>query len=205
LVLEYVKGKSLEKLLEEKGKLDVLEACKIAFDVARALEYAHSKHILHCDLKPSNILIDESLGEAKVTDFGLAKGLSSGGIKGGTLDYLPPEAPQDYTEKSDIYQLGLIFYEMIAGGLPDKKNPKPLGFEKLDYLIERCLSENPGERPSAREFREVIYEFVKEKYGMSLKLSGESDTTAKYLLELAIYDVKSDELATAMARKGRAN
>ncbi len=200
LVLEYVKGKSLEKLLKEKGKLDVLEACKIAFDVARALEYAHSKHILHCDLKPSNILIDECLGEAKVTDFGLAKDLSSSGVKGGTLDYLPPEAPNNHIEKSDIYQLGLIFYEMIAGKLPDKNNPKPLGFEKLDYLIARCLSEDPKERPSAREFREVIYEFVKEQYGVSLKLSKEPDTLARCLLELALYDVKSNELTTALAR-----
>jgi len=200
LVLEFVKGKSLEKLLKEKGRLDILEACKIAFDVARALEYAHSKHILHCDLKPSNILIDESLGEAKITDFGLARGLSSKGAKGGTIDYLPPEAPEDYNEKSDVYQLGLILYKMISGYLPDRRNPKPLGIETLDDLIFRCLSEKPEDRPNAREFREVIYEFVKEKYGLSLKLTKDYGTMIRRLVELSLYAVKSGDLVTALSR-----
>jgi len=201
LVLEYVKGKDLKKLLEEKGKLDVFEACKIAFDVAKALEYAHNKRILHCDLKPSNILIDEELDEAKVTDFGLAKGAASSSFKGGTLDYLPPEAPKDYYEKSDVYQLGLLLYEMLAGKLPeDRKNPKPLGIELLDDLLSRCLSENPDDRPTAREFRERLYEFVKERYGRSLKLTKDQDSLVRLLIECAVLAVRSKDLENALVK-----
>lgn len=201
LVLEYVKGKDLKKLLEEKGKLDVFEACKIAFDVAKALEYAHNKRILHCDLKPSNILIDEELDEAKVTDFGLAKGTASSSFKGGTLDYLPPEAPDEYYEKSDVYQLGLLLYEMLAGKLPeDRKNPKPLGIELLDDLISRCLSENPDDRPTAREFRERLYEFVKERYGRSLKLTKDLDSQVGLLIECAVLAVRSKDLENALVK-----
>jgi hypothetical protein len=70
----------------------------------------------------------------------------------------------------------------------------------LDDLIARCLSKNPEERPTAREFREVIYEFVKEKYGVSLKLTKDYTTIVRMLIELALYDVKSGDLVIALSR-----
>ena len=112
LVIEYIDGMSLDELLANEGRIDIKTACRIAFDIARALEYAHSKLIVHGDLKPANVLIT-GLKEAKITDFGIAKTITStSGIKGLTLLYAAPEQlDEKCDERTDIYQLGLIFYQ----------------------------------------------------------------------------------------------
>lgn len=215
LVLEYVDGTSLDKLI---GKLSIEEACRIAFDIARALEYAHSKHILHCDLKPKNILVTK-LGEAKVTDFGLATALGSS-LKGLTLAYAAPETIENKKpdERTDIYQLGLIFYEMLTGVNPfiegienvqDVKEkilnytpPPPSKYnseaELLDDIVMRCLSKDPKDRPSLREFREAIYEYMKKYHGVSLHLTKDYETMARKVVRLAFYAAKQNDLKTAL-------
>ncbi len=217
LVLEYVDGGTLKDKLK-KGKLSVTEACKIAYDVARALEYAHSKLIIHTDINPKNILLT-SFGEAKLTDFGLAKIVtSSSGIRGLTLEYSAPEQLKGKAdEKTDVYQLGLLLYEMLTGfnpfssgdiqeverrimeSTPDPPSKFVDGVEELDDLIMRCLSKNPDERPSIREFRERIYEFMKKSYGVSLHLTRDFRSYAKMCVELAFYSAKEGDLARCLA------
>ena len=213
LVLEYVDGTSLDKLI---GRLSIEEACRIAFDIARALEYAHSKHIIHCDLKPKNILVT-GFGEAKVTDFGLATGLGSS-LKGLTPAYAAPETVKGEIpdERTDVYQLGLIFYEMITGVnpfaegdgnlrnriadlVPDPPSKFRPEVEPLDDLIMRCLSKNPEERPSIREFRETVYEYMKKYHNVSLHLTKDYETMARKAIRLAFYAVKQNDLKTALA------
>ena len=122
-VMEYVEGCSLSQLIGSSA-LSLGVALRIAADVARALEAAHSSGVVHRDLKPSNILINEA-GAAKLTDFGLAKplneltNLSQSGDLIGTPRYMAPEqvigAPEEVDERTDIYSLGAVLYEMLAG------------------------------------------------------------------------------------------
>lgn len=122
IVMELVDGITLKKYIEEKGKLSVKEAVGIALQIANGLEAAHSNHIIHRDIKPQNILIARD-GTAKVTDFGIAKAVSSNTITAnamGSVHYISPEqARGGYSdEKSDIYSLGVTMYEMLSGTLP---------------------------------------------------------------------------------------
>lgn len=125
LVAEYIEGSSLREVLQARGRLTEAEAVRYGIQVARALQYAHSQGIVHCDVKPENILIS-SQGIAKVTDFGVADMVTRTVTPGeardilGTIAYLAPEviqgAPAD--ARSDIYSLGLTIYELVAGRLP---------------------------------------------------------------------------------------
>ncbi|WP_456467819.1 serine/threonine protein kinase [Archaeoglobus sp.] len=217
LVLEYVDGGTLKDKLK-KRRLSVVEACKIAYDVAKALEYAHSKLIIHTDINPKNVLLT-SFGEAKLTDFGLAKIVtSSSGIRGLTLEYSAPEQLKGKAdEKTDVYQLGLLLYEMLTGVnpfsagdiqeierrimeyTPDPPSKFVEDAKEIDDLIMRCLSKNSNERPSIREFRQRIYEFMKKSYGVSLHLTKDFRTYARMRVELAFYSAKEGDLGRCLA------
>ena len=107
------------------GRLPVDEAIAYAIEIARALGAAHARHIVHRDVKPQNVLIDEE-GSAKVTDFGIARslddedGLTAEGRVLGTTDYVSPEQAlgHDVNGQSDIYSLGVVLYEMLVGDVP---------------------------------------------------------------------------------------
>lgn len=124
IVMEYVEGSTLKELIQHKGSLPVEEALDIAKKIADALEHAHQHNIVHRDIKPHNILIGKH-GEVKVTDFGIARAISQATITHtgsvlGSVHYLSPEqAKGGYTsEKSDLYSLGVVLYEMVTGSLP---------------------------------------------------------------------------------------
>lgn len=124
IVMEYVKGQTLKELIRSKGSLGVEYATNIALQVCSAIEHAHKNHIVHRDIKSHNILIKED-NSAKVTDFGIARAVSSttitntGNIIGSVHYFSPEQARGGYTdEKSDIYSLGVVMYEMITGRLP---------------------------------------------------------------------------------------
>ncbi|MFT9488161.1 MAG: Stk1 family PASTA domain-containing Ser/Thr kinase [Tepidibacillus sp.] len=124
IVMEYVKGSTLKEVIQRKGKLPIKEALKIAEQIALALDHAHQHHIIHRDIKPHNILIGNQ-GQVKVTDFGIARAVSSATITQtgsvlGSVHYLSPEqARGGWTdEKTDLYSLGVVLYEMITGSLP---------------------------------------------------------------------------------------
>ena len=124
IVFEYVEGETLKERIRRMGRLPVDEAIAYAIEIARALGCAHSRHIVHRDVKPQNVLIDAE-GSAKVTDFGIARTLDQDGLTAdgrvlGTTDYVSPEQAlgHDVNGQSDIYSLGVVLYEMLTGDVP---------------------------------------------------------------------------------------
>jgi serine/threonine-protein kinase len=124
IVFEYVEGETLKDRIRRMGRLPVDEAVAYAIEIARALGCAHSHNIVHRDVKPQNVLIDEE-GSAKVTDFGIARsmeeeGLTADGRVLGTTDYVSPEQAlgHDVNGQSDIYSLGVVLFEMLTGDVP---------------------------------------------------------------------------------------
>jgi len=126
IVFEYVEGETLKDRIRRLGRLPVSEAVAYAIEIARALGAAHARHIVHRDVKPQNVLIDEE-GAAKVTDFGIARTLEEDGLTAdgrvlGTTDYVSPEQAlgQHVNGQSDLYSLGVVLYEMLTGEVPFK-------------------------------------------------------------------------------------
>ena len=126
IVFEYVEGETLKERIRRRAALPIAEAVAYAIEIARALGAAHARHIVHRDVKPQNVLIDEE-GSAKVTDFGIARtldeeGLTADGRVLGTTDYVSPEQAlgQPVTGQSDLYSLGVVLYEMLTGEVPFK-------------------------------------------------------------------------------------
>jgi eukaryotic-like serine/threonine-protein kinase len=124
IVFEYVEGETLKERIRRTGRLPITEAIAYAIEIARALGAAHARHIVHRDVKPQNVLIDEE-GSAKVTDFGIARtldeeGLTADGRVLGTTDYVSPEQAlgRPVTGQSDLYSLGVVLYEMLTGEVP---------------------------------------------------------------------------------------
>ena len=124
IVMEYIKGQTLKDLIKQKGSIGVDFATNISIQISSALEHAHKNHIVHRDIKSHNIMIKED-NTVKVTDFGIARAVSSSTITNtgnviGSVHYFSPEqARGGYTdEKSDIYSLGVVMYEMLTGRLP---------------------------------------------------------------------------------------
>ncbi len=126
IVMELLEGETLKSYINSKGgKLSRREAMNFSMQICRALEHAHSKHVVHRDIKPQNIVLTQS-GKIKVADFGIARAanntttVNSGSYAVGSAHYLSPEqARGGYTDhKSDIYSLGVVMYEMFTGKLP---------------------------------------------------------------------------------------
>lgn len=171
IVMEYVEGVTLKTYIEKKGQLSYKEAVSIAIQVGRGIEAAHAKHIIHRDIKPQNILISTE-GKAKVTDFGIARAVSSNTISAdvmGSVHYASPEQARNgfVDGKSDIYSLGIVMYEMVTGRVPydgdttvaiaiqhlqdEMVAPSayapslPISFEKI---ILKCTQKSPDRRYS---------------------------------------------------------
>lgn len=124
IVMEFVKGETLKKYITRKGRLSEQETLKISRQIAEALKHAHTNNIIHRDIKPHNILLTED-GIAKVTDFGIARAATSSTINNtsnviGSVHYFSPEQARGgyVDDKSDIYSLGIVMYEMITGVVP---------------------------------------------------------------------------------------
>src|SRR5690554_2007008 len=173
IVMEYIKGKTLKEVIVDSGKLNVDQALLYASQIAEALSNAHKNHIIHRDIKPHNIMITED-NRVKVTDFGIARAVTSSTITTtssviGSVHYFSPEqARGGYTdEKSDIYSLGIVMYEMITGKVPfegdspitvalkhiqeeiipprDMDDTVPIG---LQNIIMRCVKKSQVDRYS---------------------------------------------------------
>jgi len=139
MVMEYINGSSLSKILEERGRLPLADAQPILRDIAAALDYAHQQGIVHRDIKPSNVMVelapanDGPIRRAVLMDFGIAKmyasvtRLTGTGMMVGTLSYIAPEQIQGEPNvggTADIYSLGIMAYEMLTGVLPfQQTNP----------------------------------------------------------------------------------
>jgi len=141
--MDFIKGENLAELIQTSGSLTLATCLQVAIQICRALKAAHEKGIIHRDLKPQNIMIDNS-GKVYVTDFGLAESLSgrkagpSGKISG-TPKYFSPEQArgEELDERSDIYSLGIILYEMATGKAPFKAD-----------TAEGYIREHTSERPA---------------------------------------------------------
>ena len=176
IVMEYIKGKTLNELIKDKGRLNSNAVVSISKQIANALDCAHKHHIIHRDIKPHNIIIDENLN-VKVTDFGIARIATSSTITYtssvlGTVHYISPEQAKGkfIDEKSDIYSLGVVMYEMVTGKVPfDTDNAvgiamqhineplvEPIKFVPnlepwLNAIIVKCMEKNPENRFESAE------------------------------------------------------
>jgi serine/threonine protein kinase len=124
LIMEYIDGIDLRSILEFESPLPPVQAARIVLQIAMGLEFAHLRGIIHRDIKPSNVLLSKG-GEAKIIDFGVAKDsaptqLTQVGIIIGTPSYMSPEYcnGEELTRQSDVYSLGVVFYELITGFKP---------------------------------------------------------------------------------------
>lgn len=187
LVMENIVGQNLKEIIDARNKLPIIEALDIASQIAAALHVAHESDIVHCDIKPHNIILTPE-NQVKVTDFGIARAVSSTVTLDmtdsvvGSAHYFSPEQAKggDITPLTDIYSLGIVLFEMLTGTVPFKgetavsvalkhiKEPVPdlSNYnesipEEIDKLIKKTLAKNPEDRfSSALEMREEILQVM---------------------------------------------
>ena len=187
IVMEYVDGESLDRIIYRQKRLHIYDAIYITRQILAGLGYAHTKGFVHRDIKPSNIIINKE-GVAKIVDFGISKslfdkGVTHTGAKIGTVLYMSPEQilGKDVTHRSDIYGLGCTLYEMLVGQPPfyedtefnvmeghlKKRHKKineimPGTSEIIDKIIDRSLAKDPNERYNdCGEFQKSMHELDK--------------------------------------------
>ena len=198
IAMEYVPGGNLKEHIFGRGHLDPAEAARLAWQVAEALGAAHELGIVHRDIKPQNVLLDEA-DNAKVADFGIALAASRTSTSGtdllfGTASYMSPEQAmgERVGPESDLYSLGVVLYEMLTGSVPfaaegplatamkhvteqpvSPKERDPSVPETMDALVMRLLAKNPEDRyASAAELAEDL---LRAWAGLPLALAARTD------------------------------
>ena len=199
IVMEYVQGNSLKDKIRQEGALDILTATQIAKDIANGLAHAHANNLVHCDIKPHNILMTAD-GHAKIADFGIARAVSestmtyNGNIVG-SVHYFSPEQAQggSITPKSDVYSLGIVMYEMLTDHLPftgenpvaiamkhiEEEPAPPSSFRPeippmLEAIVLRAMNKNPDLRLSSFD---MIQELSKVEADLSVAQMNDPDAT----------------------------
>jgi eukaryotic-like serine/threonine-protein kinase len=176
IVFEYVAGENLKQLIEREGPLPVHDALLLALQMARALGFAHDRGLIHRDVKPQNVLLNDE-GQAKMTDFGIARSVDVDGVTVtgtvlGTSEYIAPEQArgQRVDAHTDVYSLGVVLYELLTGAVPfsgesfvtvalqhvnepppDVLDHRPDCPPRVALLIERAMDKNPDDRPAMNE------------------------------------------------------
>jgi serine/threonine-protein kinase len=177
IVMEYVEGETLKSLIRRRGRLSGNEAVAIGLQLLAAVEFAHRSNIVHRDIKPQNVMLDRD-GTVKVMDFGIARagdsGMTEAGSILGTAQYLAPEQAKGHPvdERSDLYSVGVVLYEMLTGTVPFKGDsavtvalkhvnevaPEPAQLVPglpyaLNQIVLKAMAKDPGERyQSAADF-----------------------------------------------------
>ena len=157
IVFEYVEGETLKGRIRRMGRLPIDEAIAYAIEIARALGAAHARGIVHRDIKPQNVLVDEE-GSAKVTDFGIARSLDEDGLTAdgrvlGTTDYVSPEQAlgHDVNGQSDLYSLGVVMFEMLTGDVPfHGENQVAVAMKHVREDMPDVQSQRPRSPPGSR-------------------------------------------------------
>jgi serine/threonine-protein kinase len=221
LVMEYIHGPTLKQLIGQRRQLQAREALEIAIQVCAVLQVAHARGFIHRDIKPQNIMLARSGGAGgglsdggawvKLTDFGIVRvaedaGLTNSGIVLGTADYLSPEQArgETLTGSSDLYSLGVVMFEMLAGKPPfagptavsiamqhASANPPPLRQfnptvpHAVEQLVIQCLEKEPEDRfDSAAEMQQALRACAKEllrtQSGASASTSAPAPTAPTY-------------------------
>lgn len=186
IVMEYVDGHTLKQYIQQYSPLPIEEALDILKQLTSALSHAHQNHIIHRDIKPHNILIDKN-GNVKITDFGIAMALSATSITQtnsvlGSVHYLSPEQARGgmANNKSDIYSLGIVMFELLTGRLPFSG----------ESAVSIALKHLQSETPSARRWNPAIPQSVEN---IILKATAK-DQTHRYNSA----DEMEDDLRTAL-------
>jgi serine/threonine-protein kinase len=177
IAMELVDGRTLKELIQQRGPLPPAIAVELAIEVLKALRYAHRRGIVHRDIKPQNVLLDEE-GQAKVADFGIARAetsqMTETGTIVGTVQYISPEQAQGrpVSPRSDLYSVGVVLYELLTGRVPfDGEAPVSIALKQvseppippsqlrpgippaLEAVVMRALEKDPARRfASADEF-----------------------------------------------------
>ena len=203
IVMEYVPGSTLKRKIQDEAPLEIPTAVHIAKDIADGLAHAHANNIVHCDIKPHNILMTPD-NRAKIADFGIARAVTestmtySGSVVG-SVHYFSPEQARGsgITPKSDVYSLGIVLYEMLTNHLPFnadnpvsiamkhvEEEPTPLSIWRpqispiLEAIVLRAMNKNPDMRPSSFEFFQELANVEK-----TLGVSKEVDPDATQVLQ----------------------
>ena len=201
IVMELIEGKALSDYIKDQGPMAYPKVIALSKQIAAALAFAHKNHIIHRDVKPHNVMITPN-GTAKITDFGIAKAVNAAtivdntdGIVGSVHYFSPEQARGGYVdEKSDIYSLGIVMYEMLTGQVPfDGDNPVNIALQHinsemvppsqlvdgvppaLEHIIMKCCNKYPVNRyASAEDLIEALnnLDFVSSVVGDSVLMGG---------------------------------
>ncbi|MGA1653853.1 MAG: Stk1 family PASTA domain-containing Ser/Thr kinase [Ilumatobacteraceae bacterium] len=210
IAMEYVNGRTLADILKQSGTLTPMQVCDVMSEVASALISAHQNGVIHRDIKPGNILVSTT-GQVKVADFGIARALGAGVEQGltqtgavmGTATYFSPEQAQGAStdQRSDIYSLGVVMYEMLSGVPPfTGENAVAIAYKQvherampLDQrltsappevaaIVAKCMEKSPDDRySSAEEVRDELRRFVEGMPVLAVSAKKEAELATQVL------------------------
>jgi serine/threonine protein kinase len=177
IVMEYVDGQDLKTLIRRKGRLHVDEALDIAIQVSAGVGHAHKAGIVHCDIKPQNVLVTND-GRAKVADFGIARALSESGVTesetvwGSPLYFSPEQAAgAPPSPASDVYSIGVVIYEMLTGTPPfQAERPAALALMHMREIPQSLTLQNP-QVPSQLE--RIVYQVLSKEPAARYRTAGQ--------------------------------
>ncbi|MCY1144521.1 protein kinase [Actinoplanes sp. Pm04-4] len=224
LVMDYVAGGSLRNHLRAEGTLAPADAADLLAQVAAALAQAHELGVVHRDVKPDNILLQENDGrlEVRLTDFGIARVLDTAGLTTpqaivGTPHYMAPEAIQgEAVPASDVYSAGIVLYELLTGLPPyageplavlrghlDETPQRPAGMPHAAWeLIAWCLAKDPDQRPSTAELGAALRELSRETAGVAaLPACGEATVVTGGTAQIGLRGVSHPSVRREPSRK----
>ena len=196
IVMEYIEGKTLKQLLKKRESLTLTEVIDIMTQLTDGISHAHESYIIHRDIKPQNIMIQDD-GRIKITDFGLAMALNATQLTQtnsvmGSVHYLPPEqaSGKGATVKSDIYSMGILMYELLTGTVPFKgdnaveialkhmkdkipsiRKQDPSIPQSVENILLKATAKNPRNRyDTAKEMHEDLLNCLKEEHANDKKI-----------------------------------